>query len=306
MVTFPSLDILQEDRPETNRMAYDFINELRELKATSLIEDVRPIKKLLKDFYKRMEAFYEGQVRKNHAKDSGREIRYRRELSFIDNTLREIVAEVSEAHGFDTREVYLKKSIANKSLVSKKFTQIILRLADLLDMSSYRVSKTILNHNLNNMTELSAFHWLSHLITDGYELNTEYKINVNANKITSHLNIRNITEIITLKIHVNLSQLTRESIKYKCQNVRLDCINSTNLELTCGEPCTQTSCNFLCKWFVIKNEYLFTELQALNKYLNSLPDNYYASKIRVVLDIKDRTKLSEQEFGIIREHTNRY
>lgn len=307
MVTLPSFEILQEDRQETNRMAYDFINELRELKATSLIEDVRPIKKLLKDFYKKMEAFYEGQVRKNHAKDSGREIRYRRELDFIDNTLREIVAEVSEAHGFDAREVYLKKSIANKSLVSKKFTQIILRLADLLDMSSYRVSKTILNHNLYNMTELSAFHWLSHLITDGYELITEYKINeLDPNKITSHINIRNITEIITLKIHVNLSQLTKEFIKCKCQNVRLDCINSNSLELTCGEPCTQTSCNFLCKWFVIKNEYLFTELQALNRYLNSLPDNYYASKIRVELDINDRTRLSEQEFGIIREHTNRY
>lgn len=304
MVTFPSLDILQEDRTETNLMAYDLLCGILKLSYENHLDDARSIKKLLKEFYNRMDAFFEGEVRKNHAKDSGREIRHRRELSFIDRALREVIAEVSEAHGSDVREIYMKKSTATNSLVSKKFMEIILRLADLLDMSNYRVSRTILNNNLNNMTELSAFHWLSHVLTEGYELRTEYYPNNNAKK--SFLNIRSITEKITLLVSVNLSQLTQDTIKCKCKNVRMNSCYDNKLELICGEKCNQETCNFLCKWFVIKNEYLFMELDALQKYLNSLPDNYYESKITVEIKVNDKTRLSEQEFGIIRGYTNKH
>ncbi len=129
------------------------------------------------------------------------------------------------------------------------------------------------------MTELSAFHWLSHVLTEGYELRTEYYTN-NSSHEKSFLNIRNITEKITLIIFVNLSQLTQNMIKYKCKNVRMNGCCDNKLELICGEECNQETCNFLCKWFVIKNEYLFMELDTLQKYLNSLLDNYYSSKLQ--------------------------
>lgn len=60
-------------------------------------------------------------------------------------------------------------------IASIKFDKILLRLADLLDMSSYRVSKPILYHNVEQMSEESAFHWISHLLTKGYSLRTEYE-----------------------------------------------------------------------------------------------------------------------------------
>ena len=44
-------------------------------------------------------------------------------------------------------------------------------------MSEHRVSKPILNHNIDNMSLTSAFHWVSHLLTDGYDLISKYKIN---------------------------------------------------------------------------------------------------------------------------------
>ena len=66
--------------------------------------------------------------------------------------------------------------LENISLVSLKFNKILLRLADLLDMSCYRVSRPILNHNIEQMSSESAFHWISHMITEKYELETEYEL----------------------------------------------------------------------------------------------------------------------------------
>lgn len=43
-------------------------------------------------------------------------------------------------------------------------------------MSEHRVSKPILNHNIDNMSEISAFHWVSHLMTEGYSLVSRYDI----------------------------------------------------------------------------------------------------------------------------------
>lgn len=47
-------------------------------------------------------------------------------------------------------------------------------MADVLDMSKYRVSTLILNNNLDNMGAISRFHWLSHLVTIGYNIETQY------------------------------------------------------------------------------------------------------------------------------------
>ena len=87
--------------------------------------------------------------------------------------MRELVAEISEAHCADERNIYGAKSKASNQLVSIKFDKILLRLADLLDMSSYRVSKPILHHNMEQMSEKSAFHWISHLLIQGYKLYTK-------------------------------------------------------------------------------------------------------------------------------------
>ena len=101
--------------------------------------------------------------------------------------MRELVAEVSEAHGADERNIYSIKSNASSRLMSIKFDKILLRLADLLDMSSYRVSKPILYHNMEQMSEESAFHWISHLLTQGYKLRTKYEIGSSKSSGTDNL-----------------------------------------------------------------------------------------------------------------------
>lgn len=300
MVTFPDLDSIQSEGFESNKIYSDFVKNIREeLKKSNLAK--RPVKRLLKEYYLKVDSFYEKLVRENHAKNSATEIRNRHELGFIDSALREIVAEVSEAHGYNVNDIYKIKSTASSKLWSQKFTKIILRLADLLDMSNYRVSALVLNHNLDNMGDTSRFHWLSHLITKGYEIETDYYLD--ENKTVNFLEKNSIVEKIMLRVDVELPQLTHEN-PYGCKEMGLESIDKTAIKVKCGETCTSDKCNFLCKWFVQKNYYLFLELASLQDYLESLPDNYFKPEIEVVVNSSDKNKLSSKQFTLLKKYVD--
>lgn len=300
MVTFPNLDLIQSGNFESNKIYSDFVTNVRkELKNSNLAK--RPVQKLLKEYYLRIDSFYEKIVRENHAKNSAIEIRKRPELSFLDNALREIVAEVSEAHGYNVSDIYKTKSIASSKLWSQKFTKIILRLADLLDMSNYRVSALVLKHNIDNMGETSRFHWLSHLITTGYEIETDYDLD--KDKKMDFLVKNSIIERIALRVDVELPQLTRENPN-GCKMMGLESIDKTTIKLKCGKECTSDKCNFLCKWFAKKNYYLFLELASLQEYLESLPDNYFKPEIEVVVNSSDKNKLSSKQFTFLKKYVD--
>lgn len=300
MVTFPNLDLIQSETFESNKIYSDFVKNIRdELKNSSLAK--RPVKKLLKEYYLRVDSFYEKLVRDNHAKNSANEIRSRQELCFIDSALREIVAEVSEAHGYNVNDIYKVKSTASSKLWSQKFTKIILRLADLLDMSNYRVSALVLNHNLDNMGDTSRFHWLSHLITMGYEIETDYYLD--EDKKEDFLEKNSIVEKIMLRVDVGLPQLTHEN-SYGCKEMGLESIDKTSIKIKCGKACTSDKCNFLCKWFVQKNYYLFLELASLQEYLESLPDNYFKPEIEVIVNSSDKNKLSPKQFTLLKKYVD--
>lgn len=300
MVTFPDLDLIQSGTFESNKIYSDFVMKVREeLENSNLAK--RPVKKMLKEYYMRMDAFYEKLVRDNHAKNSAVEIRNRSELGFIDSALREIVAEVSEAHGYNVNEIYKIKSTASSKLWSQKFTKIILRLADLLDMSNYRVSTLVLNHNLDNMGETSRFHWLSHLVTTCYEIESEYYLDKEKKK--DFLERHSITEKITLTVDVGLPQMTQEK-SYGCKHMSLETIDNTTIHVKCGKECANQRCNFLCKWFAQKNEYLFLELASLQEYLESLPDNYFKPEIEVVVHSSDKNRLSSKQFTLLKKYVD--
>ncbi len=300
MVTFPDLDSIQSGCFESNKIYSDFVKSIREETNNSNLAK-RPVKKLLKEYYMRVDSFYEKLVRDSHARNSAAEIRNRHELSFIDSALREIVAEVSEAHGYNVNDVYKIKSTASSKLWSQKFTKIILRLADLLDMSNYRVSALVLNHNLDNMSKTSRFHWLSHLVTTGYEIETDYYID--KDKKVNFLENRSIVEKIILRVNVELPQLTHEN-SYGCKLMKLETIDKTTIKIKCGKECISNKCNFLCKWFAQKNYYLFLELASLQEYLESLPDNYFKSEIEVIVNSSDKNRLSSKQFTLLKKYVD--
>ena len=73
------------------------------------------------DSYKKIDGYFEEIVRGRHEKDSAAEIRKRSEIAYLDTLIREIVAEISEAHGADERDIYGRKSVASQQLLSIKF-----------------------------------------------------------------------------------------------------------------------------------------------------------------------------------------
>ncbi len=300
MVTFPDMDAIQTGTYESNKIYSDFVKQIREeLQKNKLAK--RPVKRMLKEYYMKMDAFYEKLVRENHARNSAAEIRNRNELCFIDNALREIVAEVSEAHGYNVNEIYKVKSTASSKLWSQKFTKIILRLADLLDMSNYRVSTLVLNHNLDNMGETSRFHWLSHLVTSGYEIETKYYLDESRKE--HFLEKHSIIEKLTLNVEVGLPQMTHDK-SGECENMHLESIDKLAIHMQCGKKCTSDKCNFLCKWFALKNEYLFLELASLQEYLESLPDNYFKPMIEVIVNSRERNRLSPKQFTLLKKYVD--
>lgn len=135
-------------------------------------------------------------------------IRHTKDLDFLDECMKEVVAEVSAAHGYKTDDVYRRKSVAQEMTYSLKYMQIILRLADLLDMKKYRISKLLLSKNLENMSGTSAFHWISHSVTNDLKINVTYSTKDGNVNITgkdadyySFLQSGRIEEKIELEIH---------------------------------------------------------------------------------------------------------
>lgn len=265
------------------------------------------IKKELVEIYKQIDAFFEYKIRSRHAKDSAVEIRERDELSFLEPSVKECVAEIAESHMMDVKDIYFTKGNAQTKLISYKFDKILLRFADLLDMSERRVSKPILNHNIGNMSPLSAFHWVSHLLIEGYELTSEYISNKkNTFPKEEHLLAGEITEKVTLSVYVKLSQLSKMDGK-KCECVKISnniTAEGFDLEVICGEErCTAEKCNFLCKWFNEKNNYLVKEMQALKAYLSRLPktENFYDPEIVIKVIISNPTDLTDEQFEILKQ-----
>ena len=262
-------------------------------------------KKAIVETYKAVDNFFEQKIRSKHAKDSAEEIRRRKELDFLDASVRECVAEIAESHMMDTKDIYFVKGDAKSRLISYKFDKILLRFADLLDMSEHRVSKPILNHNIDNMSLVSAFHWVSHLLTEGYTLLSEYDIVPSATR-SSNLSPGSITETVTLSIFVNLSQFSKmDSKKCDCGKLSEETLSGEGFIIELlgdNEVCNSDKCNFLCRWFNDKNYYLVKEMQALEAYLDRIPvkERFYNTKIVIKVIVKNPTHISDEQFDVLK------
>lgn len=298
MVKIPSKDVFLLNNSEADSIGIKFLEELQEIGEG--IGDINTIKGILEKYHKVVDDFFEKEIRSKHATDSAQEIKTRTDLDFLETCLREMVAQIAEGHGQNVEDIYYMRSNAANSLVSLKFDKILLRLADLLDMSSYRVSRPVLNHNIDQMSPESAFHWISHLITDRYELETQYVIEEDGSE--GYLVPNRITEILMLRIYVEFGQLSGIDNKKKCSEVCLEEVDPQNIKLTCGKRCESDKCNFLCKWFVCKNFYLIKEMAELKAYLNRTPRSFYNSDIHITLCIEhsEQTCLTSQQFEIIK------
>ncbi len=262
-------------------------------------------KKDLYETYQRIEEFFEKKVRNGHAIDSAKEIRKFDELSFLEPTMRETIARVSEAHGYNVEDVYLKKAVKKGELVNEKLIKILLRLSDLLDMSRYRISKVVLNHNLTSLNEVSRFHWISHLITDQCHIDAQYETQPDdKHKIK-------IKEKLVLTVEVLMSQTTATRPEH-CQNIsnvelkaELGKATKVTVQCTQGEQCKGNMCNFLCKWFMRKNNYLAVELAALKAYLASIQENFFLADVEIQIRVIENTRLPNETFDYLKQYVEK-
>lgn len=265
-----------------------------------------------KDLYKTyqcIDEFFERKVRGSHTADSANEIRKFDELLFLDSTMRETIARVSEAHGFDVEDVYLEKAAKAGELVNEKMVKILLRLSDLLDISRYRISNIVLNHNLTSLNETSRFHWISHLLTDQCHIDARYKLN--SGSAAGAKMAKRIEEKLVLTVDVLMSQTTvtkPNMCKHiSCAELKAKPGEKTEIVAQCEQEkqCDNNNCNFLCKWFMSKNNYLTAELAALKKYLMSIEENFFAVSVEIRIQAIENKRLSNETFDYLKQYLER-
>lgn len=265
------------------------------------------VKHVIYETYKNVDDFFEKKIRSGHGIESASEIRKQSDLNFLEPSVREAVAEIAGSHMQEARDIYYTKGDAKLKLVSYKFDKILLRFADLLDMSERRVSQPILNHNMDNISELSAFHWVSHLLTEGYELVSDYICEDDDDILMPG----SITEQITLTIFVKLSQLSKYASNVCAYgSIVEDSISKNGFSIELNEEskrCESSKCNFLCRWFNEKNKFLLMEMQALEGYLNRVPtaERFYNTKIIIKVVISNPTTISDEQFEILKKQIER-
>ena len=262
--------------------------------------------KFLITVFNEVYGYFEALVRDNHAKDSAKFIRDRSNtlLNYLEPALLSYVAKVSESHGYDVMDVYGLKSRAKDDTISLKYLMILIRLADLLDVANDRVNYHLLRQNLKNLSVTSKFHWISHLVTDKLELNTNYITDEKAG-----MGDKPITEEINLILFLNFKQMTVAGKKRRCEGCQLvrtggeDCLT---IKILGGnhslESCSEQECMVLCYWMMQKHDWLVKELIALNDYLYTVNNSLFNTKINFIIRYRDEMRLDADMFDSVQEY----
>lgn len=260
--------------------------------------------------------YFSNNIRSRHSKESADMIRFWQDsvLKHLSPLLLTHVAKVSESHGYNTDEVYGISSEARKSLVSEKYSMMLIRLADLMDVANDRINYNLLRQNVTHMPNDSKFHWISHLITDEIQVAPTYSIDTKANEPIEN---RKIKEYLNFNLFVNVKFL--ESVEKSCSKCRLHSHLDTDIVKLppeysdCGGIMlamfgdgnnSEGPCPILCRWMVKKHEWFINELVALNSYLNVVNDRWFRTEIRFNIIYRDDFPLDKDLYDAVYDYIN--
>lgn len=314
MVDMPNISkfYLDSNNLEADKLYCDFTLEYDKVK-----KDPKKLKKLMTDTFLSMSDFYEDSIRQNHGKKAYYGIKRSKELSFIDPSYLEAIAEVCSSHTLNSEEVYDIKSQGSLSNINLKFIKIILRVCDALDLNRFQISKQKLEQNINNLSPNVRGHWLSHFLIGDFSFNTSYSLNKIDDEVTEKFengecSIKPIREKIELNFDILFSQTT-SMLKGKVgcyfdyvSKISID--DKTNLPILKiherdkenNEICKNCCC-FMCKWFFKHNKYFIREIQELSKYLENIRDNFYQTEVVFNIRSVRHTDLSNNAFDYLKE-----
>lgn len=305
MVLYPNIDYFNKaDNLESDlirsKWKKDFKKELVDIDVANNSD----IKKFILGSFNSVNEYFEEIIRNEHPKRSAKFINNQSELRFIKELTRKLVADISEAHGFETKDVYGLKSNAKHDIISEKYLMIILRLADLLDMSKDRVSINVLKQNIKHMPEYSKYHWISHMAINKCTIETEFDSN-SILKIDKEQEKQKIKENVIIKVYLNTQQLTSLKNENPCRNINCRVSDrQINISINQAEKICEGDCNFTSKWMEDKHRYLFTELYSLQKYLSRNSNTIFETSFRVIFEIDNTNRLSPEFMDIINRHLN--
>lgn len=309
MVVQPHLESFCRDDIRTDILASDFMGQVCS-KIVNKTADLKDVKEWMVASFEKVYGYFENSIRSRHPYDSAEFVKKHASSYFryLSVPIIQAVSEVSESHGWDIAEVYGRRSQAKSDLLSMKYMMILIRLADLLDMSKDRVNYFLLKENMRNLSSLSRFHWISHFITNRVELTAKYD-----NQGTDDNPFRPIQETIYINIYLNVNFKIETSnrvdnCKWKAsinENVNLhsnyefehfpkiESEYGSNFDPSCSK------CFFMCKWMHTKHDWLFPELQELEHYINLINRSLFTSKIKVNIIFESESGLDQDLFDSV-------
>jgi hypothetical protein len=301
MVLYPRLDEFTEENQKTDLIYSAWKTDIANVGSIELAPKL-DIKGIILDYYSRVNDYFETKIRSNHHKTGSDFIKTQKDLNFLDPANRRLVATISEAHCYDAKDVYQIKSNARRDIYDEKYLMIILRLADLLDMSKDRVSINILRQNINNMSDTSKYHWISHLAIDNCSIESDFPVfDSNLAEQTGEFRLK---EIIVITIAMNTKLLIATKGK-KCADLYCEVDLQTpetpmKIKIQRGHKCA-TKCNFTGSWVTNKHAYLFNELIELQKYLDRNTNNIFETEIEVNFNFENSSLLPPDYMDIIKK-----
>lgn len=265
----------------------------------------------LREVFEEIFSIFESCIRSAHPKESARFIIERKDnvFNYLDPVFLHTVAEVGESHGQDIQEVYGLKSKAKGDSISEKYMKMLIRLADLQDVANDRINYYLLRQNVEHMTEISKFHWISHLVTDSIRLEPEYEVKFEKIERDGRIYLNQyIDEILVFRLKMNvrcLAPIPMQSGK-GCQGVK-HVVKEYNraegqggITVHIGDGCCGLkNCPTLCRWVMRKHEWLLKELKALQDFLNSVNQPMFRTKIRLDIRFENELKLDKDLYDSV-------
>lgn len=197
------------------------------------------------------------------------------------------------------KSVFKDEKVFYKEIKDKcdgnKLLKSLLRLANALDTINYQNSALAFS-NTDNLDNKDKFNLLSQVLTSRCEIKSEYTFDC----VESNLFANPITQNIKICVDVLFDKSNK--LKSPCSfSNQISCEKNsdktTNLPVVNGlfvnDKCNE--CNFLCKWFMTRNESFIKELNAFKDYCNETQGSLYKTKIEFTVssvaanDLKDKS-----------------
>jgi len=315
MVIHPNINDFKLGDVESEKIVSRNMVKYKKLSSVTSMQTYHDqFRSMLVDVFSDVYAYFENDKRSKHPKDSAAYIKQQHNhfLNYIDDAILEYVSLVSESHGYDAVDVYGRKSNAKDDLFSVKYMMVLIRLADLMDMANDRVNYYRLRQNLDSLSVVSQFHWISHLITDRAYVDATYDVDC-----TKRLTEQPITEHVKIKIFLNVEYSATLEKKYPCTGCQavhgIQPIKSEEKDYTLsvisveekGTVCScinNTGCPIICGWMMDKNWWLLNELLELKRYLNQANTRLFNTEMEIDLLYKDESPLDSDMFDTVRNY----